>query len=248
MYKGSTTVGHDNVAIKLLRNELSGALHEIKTMANLVRHPNLLCIVGICPVPLMLVMELANFGNLKNHIDQYDPDNDGPGCTDQVFWTTALQICTGMAVLGEHNIVHRDLALRNVLVMSFDASDPKAVHVKVSDFGMSVEGTYTYGGGTMPTRWVPPEVLRKMKWSSKSDVWAFGVTVWEALTYGLHPYENLSDPEVKSFVTRGERLLPPEVIQGPNFQKLWAIVTTCWKHKARDRPTFKSLQHSLSNM
>ena len=120
------------------------------------------------------------------------------------------------------------------------------MHIKVSDFGMSVEGTYTYGGAAIPTRWVPPEVLRKLKWSTKSDIWAFGVTIWEALTYGLHPYENLSDSEVKNFVKSGNRLSPPDLIYGRNFEKLWNIVKSCWEHKAKDRPTFVDLQRSLS--
>ena len=109
-----------------------------------------------------------------------------------------------------------------------------------------MEGTYTYGGVTVPTRWVPPEVLRRMKWSTKSDVWAFGVTVWEALTYGLHPYEDLTDSEVKKFIQNGERLSPPDAIVGIKFMKLWAIVCSCWRLKAADRPTFTDLDRSLS--
>merc|ERR1719498_927201 len=224
------------------------AFKEITTMSKLARHSNLLRIIGTCPKPLMLVTELAPFGNLKNHLeDQYDPQNDGPGCTPAVFWATALQICSGMAILTSHGIVHRDLALRNILVMSYGASDAAAVHVKVSDFGMAVEGTYTNGGATIPTRWVPPEVLRRMKWSTKSDVWAFGVTVWEVLTYGLHPYEDLTDSEVKKFVKNGERLSPPDVIgSNDDLQQLWKILQTCWQHKAKDRPTFADLERSLS--
>ena len=247
VHKGSTTVEHKDVAIKLLKSEPSGVLKELKTMSKLIGHANLLRIIGICPEPLMLVLELAPLGNLKNHLeDQYDPENDGPGCTAAVFWATALQICRGMAILTSHGIVHRDLALRNILVMSYGACDAAAVHVKVSDFGMSVEGAYAYGGATIPTRWVPPEVLRRMKWSTKSDVWAFGITVWEALTYGLHPYEDMNDSEVKKFIKNGNRLSPPDAIKGWESTGLWDIVQTCWEHKAKDRPTFADLERSLS--
>ena len=83
VYKGSTTVGHKDVAIKILRNEPSGALKELETMSKLIAHENILCIIGICPDPLMLVMELAKLGNLKNHLED-QVCVVVPACSDRI--------------------------------------------------------------------------------------------------------------------------------------------------------------------
>ena len=106
-------------------------------------------------------------------------------CDSRVLWQVvaaiAAQICDGMLALESSGIVHRDLAARNILLRSFDTTIPSRISVCIADFGLAVPDDYYGGGKAIPVRWVPPEVLRRRRFSSKSDVWAFCVTLWEVL-------------------------------------------------------------------
>ena len=157
------------------------------------------------------------------------------------------QTVAGMQALAAEGLIHRDLAIRNLLVFGFDAEDVKKTLVKVSDFGLTVNG-YTamqkyVQDGPMPIRYLAPEALKKKKFSEKSDVWAFGVLAWELLTDGVVPYcEITRDDDVFARVVGGGKLSRPTYDECPDLgDGLWTVVEGCWAMLAKDRPTFAVL-------
>ena len=167
--------------------------------------------------------------------------------TADVLLTAAMQVLDGMLQLQEHKIVHRDLALRNLLVFRFHASECDQMHVKLTDYGLASYGTCVQMstnsvGDGVPVRWMPPEAILRRRWSEKSDVWAFAVTVWEMFTHGLVPYTFIfSDSEVGQRVAGGHRLerpmTPTECPPG-----VFSVMLKCWEEEAEARPTFAELK------
>jgi len=156
---------------------------EAKTLVKLGRHPDLVRYFGLCtegPEHLLLT-ELAPYGSLDHFLETHEGQVTLPHKLKMLE-----QICAGMIAIVSWALIHRDLATRNILVFAFDASNPAATRVKITDFGLSVDRhyqTHAYGAQNedVPFRWMPPEALRKRRFSEKSDVWAFGVTAWEEL-------------------------------------------------------------------
>ena len=159
-----------------------------------------------------------------------------------------LQVASGMQALAAAKLIHRDLAARNVLAFSYNNEDATVTLVKVTDFGLTVHGTYTYvQGSTVPMRWLSPEALQKRKFSEKSDVWAFGVLCWEVLTDATIPYLGLgliksADDDIIAYVTGGGRLPRPQECSGA----LWSLMESCWSDARKDRPTFAQVVATLS--
>uniref|UniRef100_A0A3Q3WSM5 Protein kinase domain-containing protein n=1 Tax=Mola mola TaxID=94237 RepID=A0A3Q3WSM5_MOLML len=137
------------------------------------------------------------------------------------FETGQLNVCEGMEYLEAQSFIHRDLAARNCLVNEHNV-------VKVSDFGMTryvLDNQYTSSSGAkFPVKWSPPEVLHYSKYSSKSDVWSFGVVMWEIYSGGRTPFENCTNLDVVNDITRGVRLYRPHRASQP----LFAIMYRCW--------------------
>jgi serine/threonine protein kinase len=157
-----------------------------------------------------------------------------------------------MTAIAEIGMVHRDLAIRNVLLLSYDPTNVGVTCVKVCDFGLSVS---TYGkshrtvvGDTLPVLYMPPESLKKRRYSEKSDVWAFGVTAWELLSDGDIPYVDQlgANPEVGilAYIVGGGRLSQPDGCS----DSLWAVVQSCWAKNPMDRPTFTELGVELGRL
>uniref|UniRef100_A0A8C9R903 Bruton tyrosine kinase n=1 Tax=Scleropages formosus TaxID=113540 RepID=A0A8C9R903_SCLFO len=156
-----------------------------------------------------------------------------------------LEMCKdvseGMAYLESQQYLHRDLAARNCLVDSQGT-------VKVTDFGLSryvLDDEYTSSAGSkFPVRWSPPEVLLYCKFSSKSDVWAFGVLMWEIYTLGKMPYERLNNTDIVQKVSSGLRLYRPQLAN----ERIYSIMMACWNDKPEDRPTFQELAANVQDL
>jgi ubiquitin len=230
--------------IAVLRMKAGGSCEEeAATLVKLGRHPSLVRYLGLCtegPDQLLLT-ELAPHGSLDQFLEARE---------DEVTMAHKLkmleQICAGMAALSGAGMVHRDLATRNILVFAFDARDPAATVVKITDFGLAVDRHYqthaTVQGEAVPFRWMPPEALQRRRFSEKSDVWAFGVTAWELLTGGQIPFAFIASNEaVAERVCGGERLTRP----GECPDALWALLLRMWAERPADRPTFAEVADAL---
>jgi serine/threonine protein kinase len=153
----------------------------------------------------------------------------------------AQQAASGMIYLEENSIIHRDFALRNLLVNKTDGK----YTVKVSDFGMSKlteRGYYLSDDKAIPVKWSAPEVIEYGRSTSKSDVWSFGICLWEMFGYGKLPYTGLSNSEAAQKVLKGYRMEAPEDCPVYNIMK------RCWEKEADRRPTFKELMTMINQL
>ena len=228
---------------------------EVRIFHQLGRHPNLLRLLGISIEPssgdYCLVTEFASKGSLDVILSNLAEVEETMSLLVQL--QVARQICDGMVQLSLHGVVHRDLATRNVLVFSLDTQDHLNVSVKIADYGLSIMAARGYGesraasvstaGSTArPLRWMAPESIKKRQYSEKSDVWAFGVTLWEIWTYGDVPFGTIVDDKlVGDQVLQGDRLPRPGACPDGSYQ----IMQQCWKTSKHERPTFADLQRLL---
>jgi epidermal growth factor receptor len=243
VYKGVWVPEGENVkipvAIKVLM-ELNGSesskefLDEAYIMCS-VEHPNLLKLHAVCMTSqMMLITQLMPLGCLLDYVRN---NKDKIGSKALLNWST--QIARGMSYLEERRLVHRDLAARNVLVQT-----PSCV--KITDFGLAKlldfdSDTYRAAGGKMPIKWLALECIRHRIFTSKSDVWAFGVTIWELLTYGARPYENIAAKDVPDLIEVGHKLPQPDICS----LDVYCILLSCWVLDADARPTFKQLSETM---
>uniref|UniRef100_W4VRP0 Receptor protein-tyrosine kinase n=1 Tax=Corethrella appendiculata TaxID=1370023 RepID=W4VRP0_9DIPT len=230
------------VAIKVL-TDISGSesskefLDEAYIMAS-VEHPNLLNLLAVCmSSELMLITQLMPLGCLLEYVRI---NKDKIGSCSLLTWSK--QIALGMAYLEEHQIVHRDLAARNVLVHN-------PWFVKITDFGLAKlldygSDEYRASGGKMPIKWLALECIRERIFTNKSDVWAFGVTIWELLTYGQRPYENIPAKDVPQLIEEGLKLPQPEICS----LDLYVVLLRCWSIPVDSRPKFSQLVEIFSDM
>lgn len=149
-----------------------------------------------------------------------------------------------MAYLSEKSFVHRDLATRNCLVND-------DLVVKISDFGLSQRitsnGNYYRADiekDALPIRWMPLEAIIYGKFTTSSDVWAFGVLLWELFSYALQPYYGLSHEQVIGFLKDGHLLNAPESCP----PEVYALMRTCWQVSPESRPSFAALEESLKDL
>ncbi|XP_074598679.1 epidermal growth factor receptor [Brevipalpus obovatus] len=230
------------VAIKILKEGTNPSmnkefLEEAYIMAS-VDHINLLKLLAVCMTSqLMLVTQLMPLGCL---LDYVRANKDKIGSKPLLNWCT--QIARGMAYLEEKRMVHRDLALRNVLLQTPGL-------IKITDFGLAKlldinEEEYIADGGKMPIKWLALECIKHRIFTHKSDVWAFGITTWELLTYGGRPYENLPAREVPSILEKGERLPQPPICT----LDVYMIMVKCWTLDSESRPSFKELAEEFAKM
>lgn len=230
------------VAIKVLR-EGTGAntskefLDEAYIMAS-VDHPNLLQLLAVCMTSqMMLITQLMPSGCLLDYVRIH---KEKIGSKALLNWCT--QIARGMAYLEEKRLVHRDLAARNVLVQTANC-------VKITDFGLAKlldinEDVYKAAGGKMPIKWLALECIQHRIFTHKSDVWAFGVTIWELLTYGGRPYENISARDVPELIENGLKLPQPNICT----LDIYCIMVSCWMLDAGSRPSFIQLAETFTEM
>uniref|UniRef100_A0A8C2XEL0 Tyrosine-protein kinase n=1 Tax=Cyclopterus lumpus TaxID=8103 RepID=A0A8C2XEL0_CYCLU len=233
--------GQHDVAIKMIKEGSMSEddfIEEAKIMMKL-RHENLVQLYGVCTKqrPIYIVTEFLSNGCLLTYLRE--------GLTQHPTAVQLLEMCKdvseGMAYLESQQYIHRDLAARNCLV---DGNGS----IKVTDFGLSryvLDDEYTSSAGSkFPVRWSPPEVLLYCKFSSKSDIWAYGVLLWEVYTLGRLPYERLNNTEIVDQVSRGLRLFRPQLAN----EKVYSIMTSCWLEKADERPTFQELAMTVQDV
>uniref|UniRef100_A0A4W6CL77 Receptor protein-tyrosine kinase n=1 Tax=Lates calcarifer TaxID=8187 RepID=A0A4W6CL77_LATCA len=246
VYKGVWAPDGENVkipvAIKVLRENTSPKankeiLDEAYVMAG-VASPYVCRLLGICLTStVQLVTQLMPYGCLLDYVRE---NKDHIGSQFLLNW--CVQIAKGMSYLEEVRLVHRDLAARNVLV-----KNPN--HVKITDFGLARlldidETEYHADGGKVPIKWMALESILHRKFTHQSDVWSYGVTVWELMTFGAKPYDMIPAREIPEVLEGGERLPQPLICT----IDVYMIMVKCWMIDPESRPKFKNLVNDFSLM
>lgn len=218
---------------------------EIKFMSRL-NDKNVVRLLGICTFDnVFIVMEYMENGDLNQYLTKYvdDARNGGTKLSPSVLLFMCVQIASGMMYLAMFKFIHRDLATRNCLVGNNN-------EVKIADFGMSrsLYSSYYYrirGRAMLPIRWMANECFYG-KFTEKTDIWAFGVTMWEVFTFGLkQPYDPMTDQEVIDDAIKGPHR---KLLEKPDDcpQKVYDVMLQCWIDDTHERAKFKDVHTQLS--
>nr|XP_058961494.1 fibroblast growth factor receptor 3-like [Pocillopora verrucosa] len=247
------------VAVKMLKENASESerkdlLSELELMKQLKPHPNVIKLLGCVTKsePMFVLIEYAPFGDLLGYLrrsrglnDTYykNPDiKPQTNLTSQQLIKFAWQIADGMSYLSSIPVIHRDLAARNVLVGEGETC-------KVTDFGMArdVQEDNIYERktrGRLPVKWTAIEALLYGKYSTRSDVWSYGVLLYEIFTIGGSPYPRMDGRKIANLLQEGYRMPKPQHVD----DKLYDIMTKCWKDDPNLRPSFEKLRDKLKEM
>ena len=245
------------VAVKLLKEEAGSDIvddfcKEVKVCVQF-EHVNVIRLVGVCTATskkcmIFEFMDLGNLGELLRFSDPESPTYPGANShhkliTTDHFLSVVVQIANGLVYLATLNFVHRDIAARNCLVDS-------NFTVKIADFGMSRDVSnmdyYRIGSSKacLPLRWMPPEALLYGKFTLKSDVWSFGVVMWEVYTFGQQPHSGISNYEVIDRIKTGQLLECPAHCPTSIFD----IMRRCWSRSPAKRVTIHAVYNRLSHL
>jgi len=239
---GDVLLGYYNsrqVAVKTLKNGLASDLvTEARIMIGL-RHRNLVALVGVVMDTerdvFMLIEYMAN-GNLVDYLRSRGRHQ----VEKEQLLNFSSNVADGMSYMESLHLVHRDLAARNVLLDSnFNA--------KISDFGLAQKSdvrALEHGRGKFPIKWTAPEALRDGLFTNKSDVWSFGVLLWEIYSFGRVPYPRIPIQDVVRHIEKGYRMEPPDGCPPLIIE----LMNDCWKLEAFGRPSFSDLVQKLKRI
>ncbi|XP_018326020.1 tyrosine-protein kinase transmembrane receptor Ror2 [Agrilus planipennis] len=250
------------VAVKMLKDEASEDLQDdFEKEASLLAefdHPNIVKLLGVCAIgkPMCLLFEYMGKGDLneflrhcspsnyiiKNLVDESQDVYRDNRLSHLELLDISLQIASGMVYLSDRKFVHRDLATRNCLIS-------ENMVVKIADFGLSQKiylQDYYKGDehDAIPVRWMPLESILYNKYTPESDVWAFGVCLWEIFSFALQPYYGMTHEEVVRFLKAGNVLSSPENTPVPVYE----LMKQCWQQKPSDRPSFRIIFQTLTTI
>ncbi|XP_015280707.1 PREDICTED: proto-oncogene tyrosine-protein kinase receptor Ret, partial [Gekko japonicus] len=258
--------GYTTVAVKMLKENASQSeLRDLLSEFNLlkqVNHPHVIKLYGACSQdgPLYLIVEYAKYGSLRsflresrkvgpsyvgsdaNRNSSYLDNPDERALTMGDLISFAWQISRGMQYLADMKLVHRDLAARNVLVA-------EGRKMKISDFGLSrdvyEEDSYVKRSkGRIPVKWMAIESLFDHIYTTQSDVWSFGVLLWEIVTLGGNPYPGIAPERLFNLLKTGYRMEKPENCS----EEMYNLMLRCWKQESDKRPTFAEISKELEKM
>ncbi|VDD88378.1 unnamed protein product [Enterobius vermicularis] len=227
------------VAVKVCKLETEAAemrnfLSEAYMMGQF-HHPYIIKLLGICTeTPIWIVMELAPYGELRHYLAEHKSQLD---LSVQLLF--CHQLSMALSYLHSNKFVHRDIAARNVLL-----STPRTV--KLSDFGLTrcidEESVYVSARGKLPVKWLAPESINFRQFTTASDVWMFGVCIWEILMYGVRPWQEIRNHEVILRIEADERLPRPEHCPFA----LYELLRRMWRFEPVARPTMSEIEFSLN--
>ncbi|XP_028403689.1 fibroblast growth factor receptor 2-like [Dendronephthya gigantea] len=249
------------VAVKVLKEdsgetEYKDLLSELKILIHVGEHKNIVNLLGACTKgresELWVIIEFCSNGNLlqflRNRRDIYETEWKGVSKDPNVQLTmtdlviAAYQVARGMEFLASRMCIHRDLATRNILVTDNYV-------IKIADFGLArdvgEDSQYVKTStGLLPVKWMAIEAIIQRLFTEKSDVWSFGIVLWELFTLGGTPYPNISPNEVAEFLARGFRMEPPHACP----DEISTLMINCWQEDKDCRPTFKELVEILDKI
>ncbi|TGZ69864.1 hypothetical protein CRM22_003498 [Opisthorchis felineus] len=247
-----------DVAVKRLRSdfveqELIDLVREMEMMKLLGSHPHLIRFYGACTQswPFQVVVEYAPHGNLRDFLRARRPPKSSselnrlmklphPTVNRRNLLDYGLQVARGMEYLSLRSVVHRDLAARNVLV-------GEQFVVKIADFGLTRTVSDYYRkttSGRLPIKWMSPESLFDRTYTTKSDVWSFGVLLWEIFALGAVPYPSVAPERLPNMLNQGYRNDCPKLAN----KEIYEIMKWCWNENPDDRPEFSAISRQLERI
>ncbi|XP_014330394.1 tyrosine-protein kinase Fer-like isoform X1 [Xiphophorus maculatus] len=239
VFKGTLQRDKVPVAVKTCKEDLPPELKiRFLSEARILKqydHPNIVKLIGVCTQrqPIYIVMELVPGGDFLSFLRKKKDELK----TKQLV-RFAVDAAAGMAYLESKNCIHRDLAARNCLVGESNV-------LKISDFGMSRQeddGVYSSSGlKQIPIKWTAPEALNYGRYSSESDVWSYGILLWETFSLGVCPYPGMTNQQAREQVEKGYRMSCPQ--RCPD--DVYKVMQRCWQYSPEDRPKFSELQRDL---
>ncbi|XP_049886015.1 fibroblast growth factor receptor homolog 1-like isoform X2 [Pectinophora gossypiella] len=247
------------VAVKMLKEghtdaEMMALVSEMEMMKMIGKHVNIINLLGCCTQdgPLYVIVEYAPNGNLREFLRNHRPGNryesptedlkDKKTLTQKDLVSFSYQVARGMEYLASRRCIHRDLAARNVLV-----SDDCVL--KIADFGLAkdVHSNDYYRKkteGRLPVRWMAPESLYHKVFTTQTDVWSFGVLLWEIMTLGGTPYPTVPGQYMYQHLSAGHRMEKPPCCS----LEIYMLMRECWSFSPGDRPSFTELVEDLDKI
>ena len=223
------------VAVKVLEQGTISSNKFLKEAVLLkqLRHPKLISIYAVCTKeePFYILTELMKYGSLLKYLR-----GDGHSLQLPQLIDMGAQVADGMAYLENKSFVHQDLAARNILL-----SENLICKVEIVSMARILSEKVT--GIKFPIKWIAPEALFHHHFTIKSDVWSFGIFLYELITYGSFPYPEMNDAEVQKRLKEGYRMPCPKGCP----EQLYKIMRECWRDEVATRPTFESLQWRMED-